>query len=251
MERPPDTRADLRRALAANAATKPLNVLAPAVVAVAGSLLGTPWLIAVAFACWLAMSAITFFDEGEAERVGRERRGSVRAASRSDPAGLRPAIAGRLAAAVAARDAIRAAVRASSSPLEDVAEEVDVLVAGLDRHALRADRIGRYLDAHPARELSLRIASERSPSVVAALEAQQQAIVRLERRHEGVLADMDRAVASLETVHAELLAAEGVGDDVGRAVISEVVELRDRVQLVAAELEDVFEDTRAHLGAET
>ena len=154
-------------------------------------------------------------------------------------------------AAVAARDAIRAAVEASGSPLDDVAEEVDALVAGLDRHALRADRIGRYLDAHPARDLSLRIAGERSPPVIAALEAQQQAIVRLERRHEEVLADMDRAVAALETVHAELLAAEGAGDEVGRAVISEVVELRDRVQLVAAELEDVFEDTRAHLGAET
>ena len=47
MTQPPDTRDDLRRALVVNALTKPLNVLVPALVAVAASLLGASVLIAV------------------------------------------------------------------------------------------------------------------------------------------------------------------------------------------------------------
>ena len=41
------TRSDLRRALALNAVTRPVNVLVPAAVAVAAAVIGAPWLLAI------------------------------------------------------------------------------------------------------------------------------------------------------------------------------------------------------------
>src|SRR3954471_19385326 len=64
------TRATLRRDLAVNAATKPVNVIVPAGVLVAGLLLGTAWLIPVAAVVYVVLAVMTFFDEREAGRVG-------------------------------------------------------------------------------------------------------------------------------------------------------------------------------------
>ena len=51
-----------------------VNVLVPAVVVVAASLLGASLLVAVALFCWLGLAFVTFFDEDEAARVGHRRR---------------------------------------------------------------------------------------------------------------------------------------------------------------------------------
>ena len=148
MTRPPDTREDLRRALVVNALTKPVNVLVPALVVVAASLLGASLLIAVALICWLGLALVTFFDEDEAARVGRRRRADVRAARPSaapvaEPS--TPAIARRVRDAHAAADSVREAVRESELPLDDVTGEVDELVALIERNAARVDRMHRVL----------------------------------------------------------------------------------------------------------
>jgi len=65
------TRTDLRRGLVINALTKPINVVVPAAVVVAGLLIGVTWLIAVAVAVYAVLAVLTFFDEGEAEKVGK------------------------------------------------------------------------------------------------------------------------------------------------------------------------------------
>jgi hypothetical protein len=252
--REPDTRTDLRRALALNALTKPLNVLVPAVVVVAASLLGAAWLVAVAGVCWLALAAVTFFDEDEAARVGARRRAGgrpVRAAAQADPAALSPPIRSRLEAALAAQGAIRAAVVESELPLGDVVEEIDTLVTALEAQALRAQRIDEFLAHRSPESLRRRIAEERSPPVAAALDAQLQALTRLRQRHADLLAEMDHVVASLETVHAEVLAVEGVDDVIERrAVASQVLQLRTNVQLVSEGLEEAFEETRARVAAD-
>ena len=64
------TRSDLRRALAVNAVTRPVNVAVPAAVVVAALLLDASWLVAIAVLCFVALAVLTFLDEGEAERVG-------------------------------------------------------------------------------------------------------------------------------------------------------------------------------------
>ena len=248
MARPLDTRADLRRALVVNALTKPLNVLVPAILVVIGAALGAGWLAIVAVVCWIALAGVTFFDEREAARVGERRRVERGPEPAPSAAGLSPEIGERLQAAIAAQESIRAAVEASGLPLADVLVEVDSLVAAMEGHAARADRIHGFLAERPPHRIERRIAEEQSPAVKAALEAQLDALRRLERQQEDLLAEMDHVVATLDTVHAEVLAADGLDDLPGRrAVASQVVELRTNVQLVSAGLEEAFEETRARL----
>jgi predicted nucleic acid-binding Zn-ribbon protein len=196
-----------------NALTKPVNVLVPAGVVVAAALVGAVWLVAVALVCWLALAAMTLFDEREEGGVG-------------DAPALAPPIAGRVKAAAAARDAIRAAVAESRSPLDDVTGEVDALVAAIEAHAVRAQRIHEFL------------ADE------GALAADPDALQRLRQRLERLLAEMDQVVGALRTVQAEILASDGIEE---AALASQVFDLRTRVQTTSEGLEEAFAETRAQV----
>src|SRR3954454_24987141 len=76
------TRTDLRRGLVVNALTKPINVVVPAAVAVAALLIGVTWLIAVAVVVYAVLAVLTFFDEDEAEKVGKQAYGDRGGASK-------------------------------------------------------------------------------------------------------------------------------------------------------------------------
>jgi hypothetical protein len=240
------TRKELSRALAVNAITKPVNVLAPSAVLVAGLLLGAPWLAPVALVCWLALVSVTFFDEREARAAGER----ARAGRREDaprPVAVRagrfaPEIAGRLRLASSARASIRAAVEDSAAPLEDVVREVDALVVALEGHAARAQRIRDFLRDESPEDLRARIAAEPSDAVRVALEAKLSALERLQRRLTRLLEEMDHVVATLQTVHAEVLVTDGLEQS---TLASQVSVLRENVQAVSTGLEDAFAQTRA------
>ena len=178
MSRPP-TRRELQRALALNAATKPLNVLAPAGVLVAALLVGAMWLVAVALVTWLALLVTTFFDEREATAVGARLRAARRAPALRLPP-LVPALARRWDAALAARASIQ---RDGDSAL--LMHEVEALVEALRPSVAQAQRIDDALlkSTGPARE-------------------------RLRARLDQLLDEIDQVVATLETVHAEILVAD-------------------------------------------
>ena len=202
MTRPPDTREDLRRALVVNALTKPLNVLVPALVVVAASLLGAALLIVVALICWLGLALVTFFDEDEAARrrppaAGGRARAPARPPHPS-PSRARPRSRAGSGDAHAAADSVQEAVRESELPLADVTGEVDELVALIERNAARVDRMHRFLAEHPL--------------PAAAPEEQRRAVARLEARHQELLVEIDRAASALDTVHAEVLAADGLAE---------------------------------------
>jgi hypothetical protein len=240
----PPTRDDLRRAIAANALTKPLNVVVPAGLIVAGLLIGATWLVAVALVCWLALSTATFFDAREAQRVGEH----LRAARRppppprpSDPATFAPPIAARLRAATAARASIRAAIDGTASPLEDVSAEVDALVRAMEANAVRAQRIHEFLAQESPAQIEQRM-HEENDAVRAALGAKLDAVNRLQQRFDGLLAELDHVVVTLQTVQAEILATDGLDD---RLLAGQVSDLRENVQLMAAGLEEAFAETRA------
>jgi hypothetical protein len=169
--------------------------------------------VAVALVCWLVLGAMTLFDEREAQPA-------------ADPPALAPPIARRLDAAVAARAAIRAAIADSRSSLEDVTEEVDALVAAIEAHAVRAQRIHEFL------------ADE------GALAAHPDALARLRQRLDRLLAEMDQVVGALRTVQAEILASDGIEE---AALASQVFELRTRVQTTSEGLEEAFAETRAQV----
>jgi len=237
------TRNDLRRALVLNAVSKPVNVLAPAGVLVAALLVGAWWLVLVAVAVWLALATGTFFDAREARSVG-ERARAQRRPKRHDAGQLAPPIAGRLKAAEQARRAIHEAIAASAVPLDDVADEVDALVDAIAADAERAQRMHSYLlGQQPADALERRIASEPDAELRAALEAKRDALGGLRRRFGALLSEIDRSIAALETMQAQML-------ETGDRALAElqlaghVSELRARVELVSAGLEEAFSETR-------
>jgi hypothetical protein len=221
MPTPPVTRRELRCALVVNAATKPANVLVPVVVAMAGLLLAVVWLIPVALVCWLAMSVQTFLDEGEAERVGERLRAIRRPPVPPQPRAetFAPDIADRVRAAQAARVSIRRAVAGSPLRLDDVTQEVDALVLAVGGHAARAQRIREFL-------------AEQAPNEVRE---------RVERRLARLLEEMDHVIATLRTVHAEILVADGIDDG---TLAGQISALNGKVQAASAGLEAAFADSR-------
>jgi hypothetical protein len=196
------------------ALTKPVNVLVPTGVVVAAALAGAIWLLPVALACWLGLATMAFLDEREAR------------ASPGDPPALAPAIAGRVKAAESARAAIRAAIAESRSPLDDVTGEVDALVAAIEAHAVRAQRIHGFL------------ADE------GAVAADPDSLARVRQRLDRLLAEMDQVVGALRTVQAEILASDGIEE---AALASQVFELRTRVQTTSEGLEEAFAETRTQV----
>jgi len=238
----PASRSELSRALVVNALAAPLNVFLPTAVLIAAILLDAWWLAVVAIACWLGLAAHTFFDEREARRVGERVRAGRRKPAVS-PGELNPLIGARVKAAIEARGAIRAAIASSPDALLDVEHEVDELVAAIEADALRAQRIVEFLShQESAGALERRIEQEHDADVRAALAAKHQSFERLRERLGRLSGQMDQVVATLQTVHAEILAAESVPE---RELAGQVSELRAEVRLVAEGLEEAFAETRA------
>jgi hypothetical protein len=187
MTHPQPSRGRLGRALLVNALTKPLNVVIGALVLAAAALTGAAWLALVAPLCWLLLAGMTFFDEREAERLGRQRRARLRPQPATGVTFV-PAIAKRMSAARAARDAIRATAATWPSPLDDLVAHADAVVATIEGRALSAQRVHTFLTDRP--------------------NAEPEALVRLRERLHGLLDEMDAGIAALNTLHAELLAAD-------------------------------------------
>jgi hypothetical protein len=186
-----------------DALVAPLNVIVPVAVAVAGVLTGAAWLLLVAALAWVALVGMSY---AEAPRP-------------APPAELAPVIASRVRAAEAARDGIVAAITASSAPLDDVADEVAALIATIRANAERAQPIHAYLAERPAAE----------PGVLA----------RVRARLDELLAELDHAVATLQTVRGEILAAED-DDPAGLApsLAAQVSELRVRAGILSRGLDE-------------
>jgi hypothetical protein len=220
------SRGELGRRLAVNALTKPLNVAVPAAIVVAGLLVGASWLIGVAAVCWLALVAGTFFDEREARAVGERAREDRRAppAVVTDRPAFAAEIERRVRAAVSARAAIRAAIEESDVPHEDVTEEVDALLAAMQDDAVRAQRIHQFLAEVPPEQID------------------PQTRQRVQGRLDRLLEELDRIVATLQTVRAEILVSDGLAGH--GELTARLSELRVNVQLVSAGLEDAFEGVR-------
>jgi hypothetical protein len=239
------SRSDLRRALVVNALASPVNVLVPTGVLIAGVLIGAWWLVFVALVTWVALAVHTFFDERTAKRVGARVHAGARVATRqpASPGEFTPVIGGRLKAAAAARAAIHAAIADAPYAFSDVAHEVDALVAAVEHDARRAQRIHEFLAGQEsAASLERRIAAETNAPVRAALESKQRAFTRLRERFSGLMAEVDQVVATLQTVQAEIFAADELSE---RALAGQVSELRERVQVVAAGLEEAYAESRA------
>ena len=241
------TRRVLARELALNAATKPLNIAVPAAVAVAGLVLGTVLLLVVSVAAYVAMVALTFFDEDEAAVVGERTYARLQVARRPALAAqnLAPEIAEKLGRARAEEARIRAATSDASLPFTGVIHEVERLLRELEIRAERAQRISVYLAEHDdgavARLEALRATPAPDPNLVSALEETISVREDLRRQLAAFDAQMEHIVLSLGAIHAQIVrasvAAESAADE---TVAAQVRGLRNDVTGVADALGEAY-----------
>jgi len=256
VERRPASRAALNRALVVNAATKPVNVLVPAAIAIVALLVNLWWLIpVVAVPAFVALVLVTYLDGEEAEKVGERLRGGragsaaqVAGPPRIDPAKLAPPIGSQLRAALGEEARIREAISRSDLPLTEVGGEVEGLVRAMETTAGRAQTLWDYLATQdPERirgrmeELRLR-GGEQGRPIVAALGEQLEALETLNVQLQRFYAQMEHIVASLSTMHAQLLRMSVVSESEGeRALAGQARELREEVNLLAQGMSEVYE----------
>jgi hypothetical protein len=242
------TRRRLRRELAVNAATKPVNVTVPAAVAVGAFVLGAPWLLAVAAVLYVVLAVMTFFDEGEAERVGRAASARARGALPS-AVKLDADIRAQLEAARRQEGRIAATAEHADLPFAEVREEAARLVAAVEDTAVRAQRLRDELDAQDRPRLQARLRQlEAGPpdperaATARAVREQCAVLDELERRLEGYRAEMERVNASLGAVHGRLVQAAVASDEArGRELAGDVRDLRERVETLTQTMAEALQ----------
>jgi len=251
------TRRRLTRELVVNAASRPLNVAVPAAVAAASLMLHVAWLLPFAVAVYVAMAVATFFDGDEAERVGRAayERSRVTHRARLDTSTLASPIAWKLERARAEEERIRDAIEQAGVPRYDVTDEVARLMVGLDRLAERAHQIHAYLEAQdePAvrnRLRALRAVSTGDEAVDAAnaeaataLEEQLMVAEQLDRHLAGFDAQMEHAIASLSSIHGQIVRINATEEAAAqRDVAADVRSLRRDVNVTADAMSETYDE---------
>lgn len=249
LQRPPPTRAALTRAIAMNAATKPVNVVVPAAIAIVAGLIGVGWLWPVAVLVYIALVAATFFDANEAEAVGKRRRGSTaeHEQKRLDPATLAPPIAERLQQALDEERQIRSTIESSDVQMDEVSGEVDGLVTNLEKSAQRAQLVYAYLAEQDSRTLERRareLARSQDPDsqrAAAAVRDQMKLAQNLEATLQRFYAQMDHAVVSLQTIRGELVRISVASEPEAQAETAERVRsLREEVGAMADGMSEAY-----------
>jgi hypothetical protein len=257
----PMTRGELNRLLVANALSKPWpNVLAPAVLAGAGLLLGLGWfVIPVAIVAWLALSVITYFDGDEADRVAgrvRQRRQvTARKEPRLDPASLAPPIATQLNAVLAQEERIREAIQRADLPFTEVSDEVDTFVRSAERTAGRAELLYEYVTDQDPRQVEQRLravelaAEGGDPSqraLAEALRAQLEAMRKAQHKLQGFYTEMERIAVELGNIRGQLLSVSATTEAASqRELAGNVRDLREQMGAVAEGMSEALEETSA------
>lgn len=250
MARELQTRSQLTRAIAVNAATKPVNIVVPAAVAVVGALIGISWLWAVAVVVYVALVVATFFDADEAEKVGKRSRGvedGKPAQRQLDPAQLAPPIAERLQQALAEEQQIRQTIEGADVDLTEVSGEVDGLVTNLEKSAQRAQLVYSYLSEQDSRTLERRareLEQNKDPDsrrAAAAVRDQMKLAQDLEATLQRFYAQMDHAVVSLQTIRGELVRISVAGEAEAQAETADRVRnLREEVGAMADGMREAY-----------
>jgi outer membrane murein-binding lipoprotein Lpp len=258
LQRPP-TRADLNRLLIGNALTKTWpNVLVPAGIAVAGLLIGLDLLVLlpIAVVAWLALSAVTYFDGDEAQKVAERdrarRRGALQAGRRVELRTLAPPVAGQLQQVLAQEQRIREAITRADLPFSEVSDEVDTFVRAAEKTAARAELLYEYLAEQDPGRVEYRyqqVRSQADPSKKALAEAlwtQLQAMRRAQKELEAFYTEMERIAVELGNIRGQLLSVSAASEGATqRQLASDVRDLREQMGAVAEGMNEALAETDA------
>jgi chromosome segregation ATPase len=203
---------------------------------------------------YAVLCVLTFLDGGEAERVGRTAYARERGdRAPLDAAALPPRIAGPLRTAREQAAGIRGAIATSGGAMQDVARDVDALVGAMETSARRAATLATTLDelaasgADPA-TLARRVGDlrrrEPTPDVtalIADLEAQRAATIRLQGKLERFEVGQERICAALGTLRARIAEMSAAEEEAAqRELTAAARDLRERTDLLAESLAEVF-----------
>jgi chromosome segregation ATPase len=148
---------------------------------------------------------------------------------------------------------IREAIAQADHPFDDVASDVDALVAAMDTSARRAQLISSTLteqerNGQDVRSLQRRIDDLRRRAqdadvraLIGDLEAQREATVRLRDRLERFEVGMERICASLGLLRTRLVEMSASEEEAAqRELARQSRELRERTDLLAESMAEVF-----------
>ena len=256
LDRPP-TRSELNRLLIGNALTKTFpNVVVPVIVAAAGLVAGLGLLaVVVALVAWIALSAITYFDGDEAERVSKEQRDKRRRAYEKanphiHPEQLSPPVGQRLQAVIDQQGRIAAAIDRADLPFAEVSDEVDTFVRAAEKTASRAQLLYEYLADQNPQQVEQRlkqVKGDPDPSKQAlceALEQQLKALQRAQQQLDRFYTEMERIDVELGNVRGELLTVSAASEAAGQERLAgEVRDLREQMGAVSAGMSEALEQT--------
>ena len=257
LQRPP-TRAELNRLLIGNALTKSWpNVIVPAGIAVVGLIAGLPvaLLLVIAVVAWIALSAVTYFDADEAEKVAQRDRAKRRAAlagPRPNLGQLAPPVNAHLQQVLAQERRIREAITRADLPFTEVNDEVDTFVRAAEKTAARAELLYEYLsDQNPAqvhvRYQQIQASGDPSKKALAeALWAQVQALTRAQKELEAFYVEMERIAVELGNIRGQLLSVSAASEGATqRQLASDVRDLREQMGAVAEGMNEALAETSA------
>jgi chromosome segregation ATPase len=249
-ERRPYSRAELNRALIANALTQPFNVVLLAIVLIAGLLLDVflP-VLAVGLVVYGIAAARTYFDDDEATKVltrERQRRRAALDAGRLDPGVLAEPIAKLLSAARQREARIRDAIDRAQLPYDEVSAEVDRFIRAMEDGARRAELLWEALSETSPAWVEQRLEQVRAdPSkaeLTGALENQLEVLRRMEAQLQRFYDEMERILVELDTVRGNLVSVSASTEAANQERLAgEVRALREEVGAVAAGMSEAYE----------
>jgi chromosome segregation ATPase len=251
--RRPYSRSEFNRALIANAATQPFNVVVLALVLIAGLVLDAflP-LLAVGLVVYGIAAARTYFDEDEANKVLERERGRRRQAleaGRLDPGALAEPIRQLLSAAHQREARIRDAIDRAELPYEEVSAEVDRFIRAMEDGARRAQLLHEALAETSPSAVERRLAEvRRDPAraeLTAALETQLDVLRRMQRQLRRFFDEMERVLVELDTVRGNLVSVSASSERANQERLAgDVRALREEIGAVAAGMSEAYETGR-------
>jgi hypothetical protein len=221
----------------ANAATKPLNVLALAVMS-AVAILTDPLVFLAAVPVYGLLVAATIRDPKEAARLaGVADRATLPGHARSLE-GITGGLRGQVIAAINEERGITAELARSTVAPEGVAEEVATLCDEVLDAARRASDVDLYLVTVDVD--GLRVRSRTATGETASAIGEQLSVVEdLIGRRDALADEIDHVAAALGTIRARLVQTRAT-TTASEPVTGDVTALRERMRVLAESLGEVY-----------
>lgn len=250
----PYSREDYAGALAANAASKPFNLVLAVATIGAAMLAGAqfPLALAVGLVIYAIAAARTFFDADEAAAVLARERGERKEAiasgrTRMDVGKLAPEVREHLLAARAIEQRIREAIERAELPYAEVSTEVDALVTLMEHSASRAQLLYEALVESPPNRVSERLAQlegSGKTELIDALEHQHAVQRKMQSQLQRYFDEMERMVVELDTIRGSLVSVSASTDTHNQQrIAADVRSLRDELGALASGMSEAFGET--------